>query len=179
MKKLLFILLLITHQNIYAQKTQKTTLGFELDVFPFATGGYYGSAWLGNNHLRYRAVVAKATTPDFVLGKDFTENRVQAFAGIVDYFFKPEFKGWWIGSGFEYWKCNIKTKAMVENASYSQTVFTVGGGYVWKFYKNFYLNPWAAAHLRLAGEKQVPVDSKVFKPSAFLPEISIKLGWHF
>ena len=61
----------------------------------------------------------------------------------------------------------------------SDTIFTIGGGYVWKFHKNFYLNPWVAGHLSIAGDKAVVVDESTYEPPLFLPEISLKLGWHF
>ena len=159
--------------------TNSTTIGFELDALPYITGGYYGSVWVGHNHLRYRAVIAKTETPDFVLEDGFTNNEIKAYAAIVDYFFKPDYKGWWIGTGLEYWDAKIQTDAKLETAEYNNTVFTVGGGYVWKFYKDFYLNPWVAGHLRIAGDKDVIVDQSMFETKLFLPEVSLKLGWHF
>jgi hypothetical protein len=166
--------------NLSAQtKSSKTTVGFELDALPYISGGYYGSVWIGHNNLRYRAVVAKINTPDFVIPSGFTNNELQAYAAIVDYFFRPDFKKWWVGSGIEYWKGKIQSDAKISTGKYNQTVFTVGGGYVWKFYKNFYLNPWAAVHVRLTGDSKVIVDSAKFKPSFFTPEASLKIGWHF
>ncbi len=161
------------------QSTKNTSVGFELDALPYITGGYYGSVWVGHNHLRYRAVIAKTETPDFVLEDGFTNNEIMAYAAIVDYFFQPDFKGWWIGTGLEYWDAKIQTDAQLNTAEYNNTVFTIGGGYVWKFYKNFYLNPWVAGHLRIAGDKDVLVDESTFETKSFLPEVSLKLGWHF
>jgi hypothetical protein len=170
---------LFSASNLFAQTQQQTTVGFELDALPYITGGYYGSAWVGHNKLRYRAVVAKINTPDFAVPDGFTNNELQAYATIVDYFFKPDFEKWWVGSGIEYWKGKIQSDLQVSTESYDQTVFTLGGGYVWKFYKNFYLNPWAAVHLRIAGDKKVLVDGEEFKPAFFTPEASLKIGWHF
>ncbi|MEO9852335.1 MAG: hypothetical protein ABJE80_13110 [Reichenbachiella sp.] len=177
---ILFMLQFIfSYGQVDNQSTKNTSLGFELDALPYITGGYYGSAWVGHNHFRYRAVIANVEVPDFFVEDGFTNNEVQAYAAIIDYFFKPGFEGWWIGTGLEYWDSKIQTDAKLETAEFNNTIFTLGGGYVWKFYKNFYLNPWAAGHLRIAGDKDVIVDDSTFETSAFTPEFSLKLGWHF
>ncbi|MFP2996853.1 hypothetical protein ABN763_13130 [Spongiivirga sp. MCCC 1A20706] len=157
----------------------KTTVGFELDAVPYIFKGYYGSIWVGHNHFRYRAVITKIETPDFILEDGFTNNEMNVYAVIADYFFKPDFEGWWIGPGLEYWDATIQTDAKLETAAYNNIIFTLGGGYVWKFYKNFYLNPWVAGHLRIGGDKNVIVDQSTFETKLLIPEISIKLGWHF
>lgn len=183
MKKCILILALFSTVASYAQidksSDSSVAIGVELDALPYITGGYYGSLWVGHNHLRYRAVVAKVNTPDFMVEDGFTNNEIQAYAVIVDYFFKPNFEKWWIGAGVEYWDGSIQSDASLETATYNQTVFTLGGGYVWKFHKNFYINPWIAFHARLTGDREVSVDEKVFEPAAFTPEASLKLGWYF
>lgn len=161
------------------QSTKNTSIGFELDALPYITGGYYGSVWIGHNHFRYRAVISKVEIPDFVIQDGFTNNENKAYAAIVEYFFRPDFEGWWIGTGIEYWENNIQTDAKLDTSEYNNTVFTIGSGYVWKFYKNFYLNPWVAGHLRIAGDKDVVVDESTFETKLFIPEVSLKLGWHF
>jgi hypothetical protein len=155
------------------------SIGFELDALPYITGGYYGSVWVGHNQLRYRAVIAKVTAPDFLLPDEFTNNKIQAYAAIADYFFRPDFNKWWIGTGFEYWRGTIQTDARLRTGKYYQTIFTLGGGYVWKFHGNFYLNPWAAFHARIVGDTSVSVEGKEFNPPAVAPEISLKIGWYF
>ncbi len=161
------------------QSTKNTSIGFELDALPYITGGYYGSVWVGHKHLRYRAIIAKTDIPDFFIEDGFTNNEIKAYAVVVDYFFNPNLKGWWIGSGLEYWDAKIQTDARISTANYNNTIFTLGGGYIWKFYKNFYLNPWVAGHFIIAGDKDVVVDDSTFETKLFIPEISLKLGWHF
>jgi hypothetical protein len=145
MRKFITVLCVLIISFSYCQTdnqlTNKTTMGFEVDALPYITDGYYGSVWVGHNHFRFRAVVAKVETPDFFVKDGFTNNEIQAYAVVVDYFFKPDFKGWWTGGGLEYWDSKIQTDAKLETAKYNNTIFTVGGGYVWKFYKNLYLNP--------------------------------------
>ncbi len=177
---LFFFLFLITAKAQDAdQQTKNTTVGFELDAVPYIFNGYYGSVWVGHDHFRYRAVITKIDTPDFILEDGFTNNEMRVYAAIVDYFFKPDFEGWWIGPGLEYWDASIQTDAELETAEYDNLIFTIGGGYVWKFHKNFYLNPWVAVHLRISGDKEVNVDQSVYETPLLIPEVSLKLGWHF
>lgn len=168
--------------KVFAQEPmpgERAHLGFELDALPYISGGYYGSVWIGYKQIRYRGVIAKATVPEFLLPDGFTNNEVRAYAAIADYFFQPDFRGWWLGTGFEYWRGEIQTELRLSTGNYHQTVFTLGGGYVWKFLRNLYLNPWIAGHARLSGESAITVDDKIFSPAAITPEFSIKIGWHF
>lgn len=181
--KILLVCLLFLFNYSFGQSDNEskksTTIGFELDAVPYIFNGYYGSIWVGHNHFRYRAVITKIETPDFILEDGFTNNEMKVYAAIVDYFFKPNFEGWWIGPGLEYWDATIQTDAKLSTSKYSNVIFTLGGGFVWKFHKNFYLNPWVAGHLKIAGDNRVKVDDKVFRTQTIIPEFSIKLGWHF
>jgi hypothetical protein len=165
-------------KNIESVPTSSTALGLELDALPYISGGYYGSVWYGFDHFRIRGVVTKTTVPEFMLPEDYKNNRLKVFAFIVDYFPQLEFHGLWIGSGLETWNSTIEHENENVSSSYSNTVFTAGGGYVWKFYNNFYLNPWGAAHVIIAGDKKVAVGVHTYKPSIFTGEVSLKIGWH-
>ena len=175
-----FVLFFICTQiKAQTQPTHNSTVGFEVDLLPYLSGGYYGSVWVGHNHMRFRAVITQITSPDFIVESGFTNNRIQAYTAIVDYFFRPNYEKWWIGSGFEYWKQSIQTDAQTSTAYFDNTIFTLGGGYVWKIYKNFYLNPWAGIHIRIGGPGNVPIDGEEYKVPELTPEISVKIGWHF
>lgn len=165
--------------NAQMGKPHYCTVGFEADLLPYMTGGYYGSVWIGHDHMRYRAVVTRVSTPGFLLNKGFANNKIQAYTLIADYFFEPGFERWWVGAGFEYWDEQIQTDARTSTAKYGSGIFTSGVGYVWKFYRNFYLNPWGGVHLRIAGHTKVLVDNEEYRPPFFTPEVSLKLGWHF
>ncbi|MCB9314506.1 MAG: hypothetical protein H6569_00060 [Lewinellaceae bacterium] len=182
MKKSLFLFAMLFSLSVFGQTEQAphpSSIGLEADVLPYITGGYYGSVWYARDHLRYRAVYTKLTTPEFMLSEGFTNNKMRVYTLLVDYFFKPSVDKWWVGAGFEYWDAQIQTDQKLTTANYNTVVFTVGGGHVWKFYRNFYLNPWAALHLRVAGDTEVPVDERVFEPALFIPEGSLKIGWYF
>lgn len=157
----------------------KTTIGFEMDAFPFINNGYYGSAWLGIGHLRLRGVIAKTTIPSFVVKEGFSDLETTAYAFIADYFFNDKYEGWWVGAGTEYWQNSIKNPDNNLTADFNNVQLTLGGGYVWKIWRNLYLNPWGALHLRTAGDAEANAGGKIYESALLLPEASIKIGWHF
>ena len=178
MKKTLSILLVSLTIAGFAQE-QKRTGGAELDLLPYISGGWYVSGWYGVDQFRYRGVYAETTVPDFFVAEGFTDHNIEAAAFIVDYFFKPNFEGWWVGVGYEYWENEIWNSEKTEQAWYVNNVATIGGGFVWKFWGNLYLNPWAAGHILMTGTEERQIGGKSYKPALFTPELSLKLGWHF
>jgi hypothetical protein len=157
----------------------RTTAGVELDVLPYASGGYYVSGWIGHDRVRVRPVVTKTTLPDFVVQDGFKNADLDVYAVIVDYFPRGGFRGFWVGAGVEFWKNAIENEGNGSTAEWDNTVATIGAGYVWKFAGNFYLNPWAAAHVVTGGPISVNAGGATYSPKRFTPEVSVKLGWHF
>ena len=155
------------------------TIGTELDLLPYISGGYYVSLWYGKGHLRYRGVYANTTVPSFAVPNGFSNHELWAAAFIVDYFFKENFEGWWVAAGYEYWDNQIQTESGSHKLFYNNNVMTVGGGFVWKFAGNFYINPWAAGHILVTGTGPFEMGDQTYKPSVFTPEVSLKVGWHF
>jgi len=156
--------------------------GSEIDVLPYAMKGYYGSAFAGRDGWRLRGVAARSTTPSFLVADGFREERTDAYALLVDHFFgskSQELKGFWIGGGGEYWRNRIRTDESPEFAHYSNFMLTVGGGYVWKFSRHFYVNPWAGGHFVAAGERKIAVSGRTYEQPVFTPEFSVKLGFTF
>ena len=156
-----------------------TTAGFELDVLPYVSGGYYVSGWIGHDRFRVRPVVTKTTLPDFAVQDGFKNADLDVYAVIVDYFPRAGFCGLWVGAGVEFWKNAIENGSNGGTAEWDNTVATIGAGYVWRFAGNFYLNPWAAAHVVVGGPTSVNAGGATYSPRRFTPEVSVKLGWHF
>jgi hypothetical protein len=157
-------------------------VGFELDALPFATGGYYASAWYGSSPFRYRAVITQTNPPDFAAGAGFNHLRLDVVALIADWFFGAQadaLAGPWIGGGVENWEGRIQEQGTGAHATFSERVATFGGGYVWKFSGNWFLNPWAAVHGIVDGDRSVAVGQHTYRPPLIAPEASLKLGWHF
>ena len=157
----------------------RATAGIELDFLPYATGGYFGAVWAGKGHWRGRVIVARATKPDFLLPDGFSENTIRAYAVLADYFPKQNFSGWWLAAGLVYWDAGIRYDPEQRAGAYKSYLVSGGLGYNWKFYRNFYLSPWAGLHIRVAGDKAVDFQTKSFKPPLLNPEGSLKIGWHF
>lgn len=163
----------------------RVALGLELDLLPTVLSaidgqfGIGGNVWVGYDRLRLRAVGTNVHFPPGFLTPEGFENRQLAVAaGIVDYFFLPGFEGPWIGAGLEYWWNTIGSPSGPATASWNSWVGTVGAGYVWKVWGNFYLNPWAAAHL-LFSRPEVTLYGATWTPAPLTAEVSLKIGWFF
>lgn len=163
----------------------KQTVGVAIDLLPpimsATTGnfGYSAQLWYGYRKIRIRGVIAGFTMPDKLLGNDdFTNLETTATALIFDYFLKNNFKGWWLGTGVERWNNTIGSKMNSQNYTFNDYVATAGSGYIFKVYKNFYVEPWGALHYVLNDEK-VSIGETEYKTKKFQGEVSLKVGWHF
>jgi hypothetical protein len=177
--KLITFFLLTSFVFVYGQENQKLTVGFEQDALPYVFNGYFANVWVGEGHVRSRLLLAQVTKPDFILANGFTNNQVTAVALTADYFLKPEWRGWWVSAGAVCWKNSIQTTDLLQTAHFNTWLLNGSLGYSWKFYRNFYVSPWVGLHVKVAGDKEVAVDSKTYKPPRLNPEASIKIGWHF
>ncbi|MDX1939231.1 MAG: hypothetical protein SFU99_01690 [Saprospiraceae bacterium] len=173
------ISLIINLLSISAPAQSTFTIGIEQDALPYFTGGYFGAVWAGKGHLRGRALLARVHKPDFITPDGFTNNHTTAYAFLADYFLKEDWKGWWIGAGLVYWDNSIQSDQKLSTAQYHNTLLNGSLGYNWKFYRHFYLSPWAGMSLRINNRNKVTVDNQSFTPPLFNPEVSLKLGWHF
>ena len=173
---ILAVVLVCTGDSARAQDQQ---VGTEFDALPYATGGWYASGWWGQDHIRVRAVVSDVDLPAFTIKGDFEDGESRAYAGLVDYFPKSELRGPWIGAGVEHWRNQIGHPAETVKGEYTNWMFTVGGGWVFNLGRHFYLNPWAAGHVRIAGDETAQVGSHVYVAPKSMAEASIKLGLRF
>jgi len=159
-------------------------LGVNLDLFPTVASaingelGYAPQIWVGLDHVRLRFVGAHVEPPDaLAFAPDgFRDPTTTVFAAIVDYTFGDHFDGPWLGSGFELWDSTIAHDGVDGTAHWTSTVFTIGGGYIWRFAGNFFVDPWLAAHAVLDPEA-VELGGFDYEPAPILAEASLKLGW--
>jgi len=163
----------------------KQTIGVAIDLLPpimsATTGnfGYSAQLWYGYKKFRVRGVIAGFTMPDkLMVNDDFKDLNTTATALIFDYFLKNNFKGWWFGAGVEMWNNTITSKMDNQDYDFKDYVATAGSGYIFKVYKNFYVEPWGAVHYILNDEK-VTVGETEYKTKKFQGEVSLKVGWHF
>lgn len=182
MMRFFFLLLsLYAGLNTQAQvnEPKKTQFGLELDVLPYATGGYFGAGWVGRDLWRVRALTAFVKKPDWSTKKDFSNHRIHAYALVVDRFLKEDWKGWWAGAGLVFWNSTIQTDARIQTVRFNNFLANGSLGYNVQLYKHFYLSPWAGLSLRVAGDKNVLVDNKHFTLPLLNPEASLKFGYYF
>ena len=157
-------------------------LGSEVDVLPYAMKGYYGSGFMGRDGWKYRYVVARSTTPSFMVSDGFKEKRTDAYALLTDRFLgakRQQLQGFWVGGGAEYWRNRIRTEAAPEFTHYQNYMLTAGGGYVWQLSRHFYINPWVAGHFVVANSRKISVSGKSYEQPVFTPEGSVKIGFTF
>lgn len=180
-KTLALVLPFLFTSAVFGQQAMpnKFNFGIEQDVLPYVTGGYFAGVWVGKDHIRVRAITAKVHKPDFIISKGFTNNRVEAYALLADYFLKNNWQGWWVGTGFVYWKNSIQSDARINTAHYNTWLLNGSIGYSFKLAKHFYVSPWSGLHLKIGGDKHVLVDGKTFKPPFVNPEASVKFGVYF
>jgi hypothetical protein len=176
----LFVLFLFLPIWVFAQdSTEHIKIGTELDLFPYATGGYYTSLWAGEGRIRFRAVAAESNIPQFVVNDGFKDMNTKAYALIADYFFNDNYSGLWLGTGVEYWKNKVKNSANETEGKFDNLQLTFGGGYALKIWNNLYINPWGALHLRVSGDSEKNIGGKSYTIRTLLAEASLKIGWYF
>ena len=178
---LLLLFSLYAGLNTQAQlnEPKKLQFGLELDVLPYATGGYFGAGWVGKNFWRVRALTAFVKKPDWSTRKDFSNHQIHAYALVVDRFLKKDWKGWWAGAGLVLWNSTIQTDARIETARFKNLLANGSLGYNISLRKHFYLSPWASLNLCVAGDKNVLVDNKNYSLPVLNPEASLKFGYYF
>ena len=161
------------------QADTRSSFGVEIDALPYVTGGYFGALWLGKNHLRTRALTTKVFKPDWSTKEGFKNHEIQAYALVIDYFPALNWRKWWIGAGPVIWKSKIQADGSSVNTSFSNFLLNGSIGYHLGLGRHFYLSPWAGISLKIAGDKDVSVQNKIYNLPLLNPEMSLKLGFHF
>lgn len=181
MKRLCIALFLIVVLQVHAQTTTSNKLqaGVELDVLPYATGGYFGAGWLGKDVWRLRALTAFVKKPDWSTKKGFANHQIEAYAVVLDRFLKKGFTGWWGGAGLVYWHSTIQSDAKLQTASFNNVLVNGSLGYHFALNKRLYLSPWASLNFKIAGDNNVLVDTKTYNLPTINPEASLKFGYIF
>ena len=182
MKRWFLFLALLCFLQAHAQNSSDTATGdwqagMELDVLPFALGGYFGASWVGKDLVRFRLLTAKVNKPDFTTNSAFTHHQLNAYALVADYFFKPGWRGWWVGAGPVFWQSTIISKSSGTQASFFNWLFNGSVGYQYRIKKRMYVSPWAGLSFRFAGNKNVPVGTERYTLPLFNPEVSVKFGF--
>ncbi|SDQ79005.1 hypothetical protein [Flagellimonas zhangzhouensis] len=163
-------------QTGHSQQQNKIQVGVELDVLPYITGGYFGAIWARKGHFGGRALFAKVNMPDFIVPEGFTDNEINSYALIADYFLNENQTGMWLGGGLVLWDGTIKSDQKLETTSYQSYLLNGSIGYIINLSNRFYLSPWAGLSLRVAGTDDIRVDNQIYDPPFLNPELSLKIG---
>lgn len=177
------IFIILNACSLQAQPENRIYSGTEIDILPFATGGYYISAWAGADNVRFRAVITKIYPPDFVMPAGMSDLKTDALALIADYFpfgkDNEAFSGLWTGAGIEYWMNEIKEAKTQISGDYNNLILTAGAGYIIPVYGGLYINPWAAIHYSVTGTEEKLIGKTMLDQKKLMAEFSLKIGWQF
>lgn len=179
MKKIIFLSLLFLFASALQAQQNNIQVGLELDALPYLTGGYFVGGWIGQNHWRARALHANVHKPDWTTTQGFSNHRVNAYALLLDFFPKQEWRSWWIGAGPVYWRSHIQSDEKKQTVFFQNYLLNGSMGYNLKLGKKVYISPWAGLSMRIAGDRDVPVDQSSYTLPLFNPEASLKLGVYF
>ncbi|PKL16158.1 MAG: hypothetical protein CVV49_17630 [Spirochaetae bacterium HGW-Spirochaetae-5] len=187
--KLFFISMIITAaiipisaQGINTETRDIKAAGYAVDLFPTVLSsidkepGYSFQAWAGFDQIKIRIVAAHLYQPDRLIDDDFKNYEMNVTAFIIDYFFRNDLTGFWIGTGAELWNCSIENKSSGKTAEWTDNILTAGAGYVWKITENVYLDPFAAVHYRM-NDGKVTTGGEEFKRQRISASASIKIGY--
>lgn len=168
---------------LYA-KPRRVTLGFNFDLFPIiasATQGQFGFAGqlqLAIDRVQFRLVGAKLRNFDFLLDDDFEDYDTVVLAFLLDLFFRDDLSGFWVSSGFELWLNEIGNATTTARADWTNAIWTLGGGYVWRIGPHFFINPWIGMHVRM-NNQEIELGGQTFQPLWVVANASVKLGAYF
>lgn len=178
--RLLFLFLLITlhvSAQSLADSAHPVKAGIELDVLPYALGGYFAAGFIAKGHLRARLLTASVHKPDITTNPAFTKHHIYAYALVFDYFLKTNRQGWWMGAGPVYWNSRIQSKSSGAEAGFHNWLLNSSIGYHYPIGRKLYCSPWAGLSFRVAGSQNTIVGTERFTLPFFNPEVSVKLGW--
>ncbi|MBI2729708.1 MAG: hypothetical protein HYX40_02980 [Sphingobacteriales bacterium] len=169
----------ISNANSQPDSTNKWEFGVEADALPYITGGYFGGVCAGKNNWRIRALTAFVKKPDFTTRSGFANHRIHAYVIVADYFFKQDWRGFWIGGGLVYWKRTIQSDLKLQTGTFKNYLLNGSSGYNFPLSKHLYLSPWAGMSLKIAGDKNIEVDTKKYTLPLLNPEAPLKIGFYF
>lgn len=180
MRTAIFAFLLGTSLSLGAQEpAESLTWTTELDLLPVATGGWYTSLSAGRGVWRGRVVLSEVNVPDAFAPNGWNEANIRAQALLVDRFFRPGFRGPWVGAGLERWDESLEREHSNERVRLQSLQATLGAGWVFELGRGFTVNPWLAVHQRIAGDREASVGQATCRPRELQAEASLKIGYTF
>jgi hypothetical protein len=157
-------------------------VGGELDLLPVvisAADGELGAGfhlWGGRGLTRVRLVTAVVYFPDALTDAPFRDRELTAFGVLYDRFFRPGFRGPFVGGGAELWWTEVGTDLGPQRRERVNPVATLGAGWVYPVWRGLYLCPSATGHV-LLGETEIELGGERLQSPRFVPEASLRIGW--
>ena len=176
MNPMLPFILILLKDAAYAQSEHAWNGWFELNVLPYITVGYFGCLWVGKSKWRSRVLTAFVKKPDWSTTKGFRCHVITAYALPLDRFLKDNREGLWTGGGPVL--RNSQIKAEVSDVKYKFSHLLINGslGYNFSLSKHFYISPWTALSLKIAGDKDIVVNTRNYNLPMFNSILSLRLS---
>lgn len=157
-------------------------VGAQLDLFPTVVSaingkvGFAPQVWAGVKPVRLRLIAAHLEPPDgFTFDDNIVSPKITALAATIDYTFGEHFDEWWVGAGTEAWLQSVEAADGSGKAEWTSGVFTLGAGYIIRFWDHFYLDPWLGVHATMnPGPRQV--GDVEYEPAPVSASASLKFG---
>lgn len=155
------------------------------DVLPVvisAAAGEVGgtlAVGLASTHLQVRALAFRVAVPEFAHGAPAFDRVTSTGGGvIVDYFFREDLRGLWIGAGLEVASAAARHRATQDTQRFVVVAPTASVGWQFRIGRGFFIGPHAG-FLYALNPAKATVGSDTLEQAAITPEVSIKLGWRF
>lgn len=165
-------------------RTHRMALGVNIDPFPTVLSavdrefGLSIQPWFGVDNLKIRLDIAHFRIPnDCVATRYFKRNNVNAFSLTFEYAFGAHFDGFIVGAGIGMWQDSVSHRYFNESATVVRPFVSIEGGYIWKFYKNLYIEPCLALDVMLT-RRTLSVVWCRYTPLPVAGEITLKFGMY-
>lgn len=164
------------------EQQRRLGLGVNLDFFPTvlsAVDGEFGLSiqpWFGIDRFKLRLNITHMRIPDsLVATRYFHKNSANTFSLVFEYCFGSNFDGFTVGGGVGVINNMVSHRYFNRKGNSITPFVTIEGGYIWRFYRNLYIEPCLALDVMVTGQK-IKVWGFDYKPLPVTGEISLKFG---
>lgn len=156
--------------------------GAEIDILPYFNKGYDFSLWFGYYLFKAQINWSLKYPAEFVVDKGFSDLRYKSTSLHLQYFpvaDNPILDKLWFGAGIDFWSNKVKNSLTNVVGTFNNFLLSTSVGFLVFVYDKFYLNPYLSGHLLLFGDKSVYIGGTIYDIQKFVPEISVRAGYHF
>lgn len=170
---------IIVDESIWQEPT--FNYGIEADVLPYFNKGYNFSVWISYHRFKGLIDWALKYPADFVVDENYTDLRYKSTSFYLQYYpisNSLKLDKLWFGTGLSFWSNKVKYSGNGSEGTFDNLMLNASVGFLVFVTKGFYLNPYLSGHLLIFGERTPAIGGAIYHAQKFVPEISVKLGYH-